>query len=186
MKLITTLGNPGLQYRKTRHNMGFMVADALSQRYSFEFKMESKFNAEIAKTIIEYNSVIICKPQTYMNLSGQAVRSIMNYYKLSNEDLFVIYDDISLELGKIRFRAKGSDGGHNGIKSIIMETKSDKFDRLKVGIGPQPKFMKSETFVLAPFAREQEELLSASVSLAAEAVSFYITSGMQTAQNKFN
>lgn len=186
MKLITALGNPGSQYAKTRHNMGFMVADTLADRYNFSFKTESKFNADIAKTVIEGECVIVCKPLTYMNLSGQAVRPLMNYYKLTNDDLFLIYDDISLDLGKVRFRAKGSDGGHNGIKSVILETKSDKFDRLKVGIGPQPGFMKSESFVLATFPKESEELLEASLNLAADAVVCYLQNGLQISQNKFN
>lgn len=186
MKLITALGNPGEKYSKTRHNMGFMVADKLADKYNFTFKLESKFNAEIAKTNIESESVIICKPQTYMNLSGQSVRPLMDYYKLSSEDLFLIYDDINLDLGKVRFRAKGSDGGHNGVKSVILETKSDKFDRLKVGIGPQPQYMKSESFVLATFGKENEELLHASIEFAANATVCYLQNGLQIAQNKFN
>lgn len=186
MKLITALGNPGEKYSKTRHNMGFMVADKLAEKYNFSFKLESKFNAEISKTNIEGESVIVCKPQTYMNLSGQSVRPILDYYKLSTDDLFLIYDDINLDLGKVRFRAKGSDGGHNGVKSIILETKSDKFDRLKVGIGPQPQFMKSECFVLSTFGKENEELLNASVDFAANAVVCYLQNGLQISQNKFN
>ena len=186
MKLITALGNPGLQYCRTRHNMGFMVADELAKRFSFVFKTDSKFNAEIAKVNFEGTNVIVCKPQTYMNLSGQAVKAIINYFKLSTDDLFVIYDDISIDLGKVRFRAKGSDGGHNGIKSIILETKSDKFDRLKVGIGPQPQFIKSEVFVLSPFEKEKQELLNGSVNFAADAVICYLNNGIQTAQNKYN
>ncbi len=186
MKVITTLGNPGLKYDKTRHNMGFMVADELAERYSFEFKTESKFKAEIARTNIEGNNILICKPLTYMNLSGQSVSAIINYYKLSVNDIFVVYDDISLDLGKVRFRAKGSDGGHNGIKSIILETKSDKFDRLKVGVGPQPKFIKSEIFVLSLFEKEKQELLNASIKYAADAVICYLKEGIQKAQNKYN
>lgn len=186
MKLITALGNPGEKYAKTRHNMGFMVADKLADMYNFTFKLESKFNAEIAKTNIDGESVIVCKPQTYMNLSGQSVRPLLNYYKLSTDDLFLIYDDINLDLGKVRFRAKGSDGGHNGVKSVILETGSDKFDRLKVGIGPQPKFMKSESFVLATFGKENEELLQSSVEFASKAVVCYLKESLQIAQNKFN
>lgn len=186
MKLITTLGNPGTQYSRTRHNMGFMIADAIAERYNFQFKLESKFNAEIAKINIDGQTVIFCKPMTYMNLSGQAVRAVMNYYKLSNEDLFIVYDDISLDLGKVRLRAKGSDGGHNGIKSVILETKSDKFDRLKVGVGPQPQFMKSESFVLAAFSKEQDELLNASIKFASDAVLCYLKNGLKITQNQFN
>ena len=121
-----------------------------------------------------------------MNLSGEAVRPLMEYYKLSAEDLFLVFDDISLDLGKVRFRAKGSDGGHNGVKSVILNVKTDKFDRLKVGIGPQPQFMKSETFVLGTFPKNSEELLAATIKFSANAVEEYLKSGLQITQNKFN
>ena len=186
MKLITALGNPGDKYSKTRHNIGFMVADELAKKYNFNFKYESKFKADIAKVNIEGQSVLICKPQTFMNLSGEAVRPILDYYKLTSEDLFLIYDDISLELGKMRFRSKGSDGGHNGVKSVILHTKSDKFDRLKVGIGPQPSFLKSEVFVLANFPKESEEILNNSIAQATNAIVCYLKEGIQIAQNKYN
>lgn len=186
MKLTVTLGNPGDKYKRTRHNMGFMVAEKLAKRYGFEFKTESKFNAQVAKTNIEGEDVIICRPQTFMNLSGESARPLMDYYKLTSEDLFLIYDDISLDLGKVRFRAKGSDGGHNGVKSIIQYVKTDKFDRLKVGVGPQPGFMKSEVFVLANFQKEQDELLQQSLNYACDAVVCYLKNGIQIAQNKYN
>lgn len=186
MKVITALGNPGAQYSKTRHNMGFMVADYIAEKFGGSFKADTKFNAELCKINIGSTQVLLCKPMTYMNLSGQAVRPLLAYYKLSVEDLFVIYDDINLDLGKIRFRAKGSDGGHNGIKSIILETKSDKFHRLKVGIGPQPQFMKSESFVLANFPKESEELLNETIKMSADAVEFYLNNDIQSAQNRYN
>ena len=186
MKLITTLGNPGDKYSKTRHNIGFMVADRLAQKYGFDFKFESKFKAEIAKTNIDGHSLIFCKPQTFMNLSGEAVRPVMDYFKIFSEDLFLIYDDISLDLGKVRFRAKGSAGGHNGVKSVILHANTDKFDRLKVGIGPQPQIMKSESFVLANFPKESQELLDATLNFASDALVCYLNEGLQIAQNKFN
>lgn len=186
MKVITALGNPGVQYSQTRHNIGFMVADFLVKKNNGSFKFDSKFNADICRITIGTTPVILCKPKTYMNLSGQAVRPLLAYYKLSVDDLFVIYDDINLDLGKIRFRAKGSDGGHNGVKSIIMETKSDKFHRLKVGIGPQPHFMKSESFVLANFPKESGELLVSTIHLSAEAVEYYLSNDIQAAQNRYN
>ena len=154
MKLLVTLGNPGLKYKMTRHNVGFMFADNLAEKYTLSFSLNSKFDAEIVKTNISDNEVLIAKPQTYMNLSGQAVRKIMNFFKININDLFVVFDDISLNLGTIRFRAKGSDGGHNGVKSVILETGSDAFSRLKIGIGPQPKFMKSESYFLSNFEKE--------------------------------
>lgn len=186
MKVITALGNPGSQYAKTRHNIGFMTADYLAQKYSEKFNTNTKFNADICKINIGAETILLYKPLTYMNLSGQAVRAVMAYYKLQVEDLFVIYDDIALDLGKIRFRAKGSSGGHNGVKSIITEVKSDGFHRLKIGIGPQPKFVKSESFVLANFPKESEELLEETIKFSSDAVEFYLNNDIQKAQNKYN
>ena len=186
MNLVTGLGNIGAKYTFTRHNAGFMVVDSLALNNSETFKENSKLKSLITKIRLNGEDTLLVKPTTYMNLSGQSVRPLLDYYKLSTDDLFLIYDDINLELGKVRFRAKGSDGGHNGVKSVIFETKSDKFDRLKVGIGPQPQFMKSESFVLAPFGKENEELLRASVDFASNAVVCYLQNGLQIAQNKFN
>ena len=186
MKLVVGLGNPGKEYENTRHNIGYELADMFAKKYNCSFRTERKFEADIFDIKINGEKVIVAKPLTYMNLSGQAVRPLLAYYKLSVEDLFVIYDDINLDLGKIRFRAKGSDGGHNGVKSIILETKSDKFHRLKVGIGPQPQFMKSESFVLANFPKESEELLNETIKMSAAAVDFYLNNDIQTAQNRFN
>jgi len=186
MKLLVTLGNPGTKYKMTRHNAGFMFADTLAKKYSLDFSLNSKFDAEITKGDICGNQVLIAKPQTYMNLSGQAVRKIMNFYKIDVNDLFVVFDDISLNLGVIRFRAKGSDGGHNGVKSIILETGSDKFNRLKFGIGPQPQFMKSESYVLGNFEKENLDLLKKTLEISVEAFEYYLVNGIQSAQNKYN
>lgn len=186
MKLLVTLGNPGNKYKMTRHNIGFMFADRIAEKYSLSFSLNSKFDAEIAKANISDTDVLIAKPQTFMNLSGRAVRKIMNFYKININDLFVVFDDISLNLGTIRFRAKGSDGGHNGVKSVILETGSDAFNRLKIGIGPQPKFMKSESFVLANFEKENLELLKNTIEKSVEAFEFYLSDGIQQAQNKYN
>lgn len=186
MKLLAALGNPGLKYKMTRHNAGFMVADMLAEKYSLNFSINSKFDAEIVKANISDTEVLIAKPQTFMNLSGQAVRKIMNFYKINTDELFVIFDDISLNLGTIRFRAKGSDGGHNGVKSVILETGSDSFSRLKIGIGPQPKFMKSESYVLANFEKENLGLLKSTIEKSVEAYEYYLKNGIQQAQNKFN
>ena len=186
MKLIAALGNPGLKYKMTRHNAGFMFADLLAEKYSLYFSLNSKFDAEISKGEICGKEIMLVKPQTYMNLSGQSVRKIMNYYKTDISDLFVVFDDISLNLGVIRFRAKGSDGGHNGVKSIILETGSDKFSRLKFGIGPQPQFMKSESFVLSCFEKENLILLQKSLENSVEAFEYYLMNGICHAQNKYN
>lgn len=185
MKLIIALGNVGDKYLFTRHNAGFMVADLLSMNENFTFKEESKLKCLFAKTKINNEDVLIIKPTTYMNLSGEAVSLVMNYYKISLEDILVIYDDISLDLGRMRFRANGSDGGHNGIKSIIKHVGSNKFDRLKIGIGPQLS-IPSESFVLQNFSKEQEPILRESLKSAVEAVKFYFEYGIEKAQNKFN
>ena len=186
MKLIAGLGNPDDKYKFTRHNAGFMVLDYLSYQWGFDFKFESKFNAQIAKINHNGEPVILVKPYTYMNLSGNAIQPVMQFYKIPKENLLVIYDDIDIHLGQMRFRAKGSAGGHNGIKSIINVLGSDnKFDRLKIGIGPQPP-IPSEAFVLQNFSDEQLDILKDILKKARFAVEEYLASGLQSAQNKFN
>ena len=132
MKLILCLGNPGNEYANTRHNAGFMFADIFSEYIGCKFSNEAKFKAHIAKGEYNNEALWIVKPQTYMNLSGEALKAIKDFYKTDIKTLFVVYDDISLDLGKIRFRPKGSDGGHNGIKSIIKYAQTQEFDRLKM------------------------------------------------------
>lgn len=186
MKLVICLGNPGEKYVNTRHNAGFMFADALANKLGCNFSNETKFKAHIAKGENENEAVWIIKPQTYMNLSGEAFIALKNFYKIDIKTLFVAYDDIALDLGKIRFRSKGSDGGHNGIKSIINHTQTQKFDRLKIGIGPQPPFMKSEDFVLQNFTKEQQLLLNDTIQKCVDAFLFYCKFGTEKAQNKYN
>lgn len=186
MRLIIALGNPGAKYELTRHNVGFIYADNLANKYSCSFKTEGKFKAEIAKCSINNEQVLIVKPQTYMNLSGDSVRELLRFYKLDNSDIFVVYDDISMNLGGLRFRASGSDGGHNGIKSIISNVNSNTFDRLKIGIGPQPKFLPSETFVLQNFSKEELSELESIIKKAIDATELYLSDGLQKAQNNYN
>ncbi len=186
MKLITGLGNPGDKYKFTRHNAGFMVLDYLKYQWDFDFKFESKFNAEIAKINRNGESLILLKPFTFMNLSGQSLISVMNFYKIQREDILVIYDDIAMPVGKMRFRAKGSDGGHNGIKSIIKVLGGDNtFDRLKIGIGPQPP-LPSEVYVLQNFTDEQLNELKQVLKNTQSAVETYLEQGLQAAQTRFN
>lgn len=186
MKVITALGNPGDKHRNNRHNIGFMIADSLASKFNTAFKFDSKFNAEISHFNYENEKVFILKPQTYMNLSGNALREFINYYKLTSKDLLLIYDDISIDLGTIRFRIKGSDGGHNGVKSIIYNLNTDIFDRLKVGIGPQPPFLASESFVLQDFSKNDHELLESAINKSIDAITTYLAEGISIAQNKFN
>lgn len=181
IKLIAGLGNIGEKYCFTRHNAGFMVLDKWAADEGFSFREEKKLKCFLAKK----DDIIFVKPTTYMNLSGEAVRAVMDYYKIDVKDILIIYDDIALDLGKIRFRANGSDGGHNGIKSIIQHVGTKDFDRLKVGIGPQPN-IPSENYVLANFPKEQHNELRSVLKKSIEAVEFYLENGIQKAQNKFN
>ncbi len=181
MKLIVGLGNIGEKYCFTRHNAGFMVLDKLAVDKGFSFREESKLKCFLAKI----GDIIYIKPTTFMNLSGEAVRAVMDYYKIDVKDLLIVYDDIALDLGRMRFRANGSDGGHNGIKSIIKHVGTKEFDRLKIGIGPQPN-IPSENYVLQNFPKEQLEELKEVLKRADEAIEFYLENGIQKAQNKFN
>lgn len=185
MKLITGLGNIGDKYCMTRHNAGFMVLDRWALAEGFTFKQDNKLKAFITK--IKYNGedIIFAKPTTFMNLSGEAVRAIMDYYKIDTTDLLIIYDDIALDLGRIRYRANGSDGGHNGIKSIIKHTGTKNFARLKIGIGPQPN-IPSENYVLQNFSKEQLGELKEVLDRAIESVKFYLENGIEKTQNKYN
>lgn len=181
MKLIAGLGNIGDKYCFTRHNTGFMVLDKLALDNNFSFREENKLKCFLAKS----GDIIYIKPTTFMNLSGEAVRAVMDYYKINVKDILIVYDDIALDLGRIRFRANGSDGGHNGIKSIIKHVGTKEFDRLKIGIGPQPN-IPSENFVLQNFPKEQLEELKEILKRADEAIEFYLKNDIQKAQNKFN
>lgn len=185
MKLIVALGNIGDKYTFTRHNVGFMTADYWAVNENFSFREESKLKCFFAKFRFNDEDIIVIKPTTFMNLSGEAVSLVMNYYKIKVEDILVIYDDLSIELGRLRFRASGSDGGHNGIKSVIKHVGTNKFSRLKIGIGPQPP-IPSEAFVLQNFSQEQMKLLKETLKVAVEAVKTFLTQGMEKAQNKFN
>ena len=150
MKLVVGLGNVGDKYCFTRHNVGFMVVDKWAIMNDVTFKEDKKLKCFIAKYKSEMEDIMLIKPTTFMNLSGEAVIAVINYYKIDISDVIIVYDDLSLELGTIRFRPSGSDGGHNGIKSIIKHLGTSSFARLKVGIGPQPP-IPAENFVLQNF-----------------------------------
>ena len=181
MKLIAGLGNFEEKYFFTRHNVGFMVLDKWALDGGFSFKEEKKLKCFLAKK----DDLIFIKPTTFMNLSGEAIRAVIDYYKIDIKDIIIIYDDLSLDLGNIRFRANGSDGGHNGIKSVIQYLGTNIFDRLKIGIGPQPN-IPSESFVLQNFTKEQLESLKPVLKKSIDAVSFYLENGISKAQNRFN
>ncbi len=185
MKLIVGLGNIGNKYTFTRHNAGFMLADSIALNSGLDFKENSRLKCFITKFHSNGEDYLLIKPTTFMNLSGEAVRAVIDYYKIEIKDILIVFDDLSLDLGKIRFRANGSDGGHNGIKSIIQHLGTKDIPRLKIGIGPQPN-IPSEVFVLQNFSKEELEKLKETLAIAKEAIACYFTEGMQTVQNKYN
>lgn len=184
--LIVGLGNPGLQYERTRHNAGFMALDTLANRLNTEIS-KYKFKAKLAEAEISGKRCLIMKPETYMNNSGQAVVEAMNFYKLDADHVIVIYDDISLEPGSMRIRRKGSDGGHNGIKSIIQLTGEDKFPRIKIGVGkkPHPKFDLAD-WVLSRFKDDEMEKINDICEKACDSLELMVKGEIDTAMNKFN
>lgn len=185
MKLIAGLGNIGDKYVFTRHNAGFMVLDKWAVVDNFSFKLENKLKSFVAKKRINNEDIIFIKPTTFMNLSGEAVRAVLDYYKIDISDIIVIYDDIALDTGKIRLRASGSDGGHNGIKSIIQHIGTNKFNRIKIGIGPQIGL--SEHYVLQNFSKEQLEILKTEIlNKSIDAAKALMSEGIEKAQNKYN
>lgn len=185
MNLVTGLGNIGAKYTFTRHNAGFMVVDSLALNNSEIFKENSKLKSLITKIRLNGEDTLLVKPTTYMNLSGEAIRAVIDYYKIPVENTLVVYDDLSLDLGKIRFRASGSDGGHNGIKSIIQHLGTNKFARLKIGIGPQPG-IPSEAFVLQNFGNDESDKLKTVINKSTEAIEYYFANGIEKTQNSYN
>lgn len=183
MYLVVGLGNPGEKYDKTRHNVGFDIIDLCETKYKFTIN-RTKFKGVYGETIIEGEKVIFLKPQTYMNLSGDSIRELAMFYKIPNDNIIVIYDDISLEMGRIRIKEKGSAGGHNGIKSIISQLSTQEFPRIKVGIG-KPKDELTD-YVLGKFSKEELNLIEKVFDVAVEAVGIIISKGVQEAMNKFN
>lgn len=186
MYLIVGLGNPGRDYVGTRHNIGFEVIDVISSKYDININKE-KFRAIYGEGRIGGERVILAKPQTFMNLSGESVREIMSWYKIAPENLIVIYDDISLEVGTLRIRPKGSAGGHNGVKNIIYQLNTDVFPRIKIGIGaPKTREYELVDYVLGKFQKEEVDILIKAAIKTAEAVETIIKSGTELAMSKFN
>lgn len=186
MKIIVGLGNPGEKYKNTRHNIGFMVVEALASKHNISGCFNSKFNAITGKGKIDGEEVVIVQPLTYMNLSGEAVSKVLNWYKSDVSSLFVVFDDISLDLGKIRFRQSGSAGSHNGIKSIISSCGGQNFHRLKIGIGPNPGEHLWSSYVLEKFTAEESEILKKVIPFSVEAIENYLVEGMDSSQNRYN
>ena len=185
MYIIAGLGNPGKEYEETRHNAGFKVIDRLSDKYNIDVT-EGKFKGLIGKGVIDGNKVILVKPLTYMNNSGECIRAVMDYYKAGTEDLIVIYDDISLAPGKLRLRPRGSAGGHNGIKSIIAHLGTEQFNRIKFGVGDKPKDWDLVDWVLGRFNAQDKEILEQGRDRACEAVACIMNEGIESGMNKYN
>ena len=184
--MLVCLGNPGDQYDNTRHNVGFMVADQLGERYRLPIQ-KLKFKALTNIFTISGEKVLVMKPVTYMNLSGEAVGEAARFYKLPPERVLVISDDVSLPLGKLRIRKGGSAGGHNGLKSIIQHLGTDQFPRIKVGVGqkPHPDYDMAD-WVLSKFAGEDLKTITEAIRKAADAVECLIQEGPDKAMNRFN
>lgn len=186
MYIIVGLGNPGLKYETTRHNMGFITIDYLSQQHNIPVNRLG-FKSLYGQGIIGGEKVILVKPQTFMNLSGQTVREIADFYKLDVDKIIVIYDEINLPLGKLRVRASGSAGGHNGMKNIIYLLQSDKFPRIRVGVGmPENPHKDIADHVLEKLSKNEIEILKDTVKDAALAAELIVKDGVQTAMNKLN
>ena len=184
--IICGLGNPGTKYENTRHNCGFMALDTLAENIGADVK-KLRFKSLTADVTIADKHCLLMKPTTFMNNSGEAVVDALNFYKLTTEQLLVMYDDISLDVGRMRIRKKGSDGGHNGIKSIIYLTGSDVFPRIKIGVGakPNPEYDLA-AWVLGMFTKEQGELLEKTFSDAAEAAKLIVAGKTDEAMNRYN
>lgn len=185
MYLIIGLGNPEEEYSKTRHNMGFDTINNIAEKYNINVSRR-QFDGLYGKGIIEGESVVLIKPQTYMNLSGKSVKQFVDFYKVDIENIIVIYDDMDIDIGNVKLRKKGGAGGHNGMKSVIQEIASDNFSRVRVGIG-KPKYKTDViNYVIGPIPEEEYIELSKSTSNAAQAVIEIIKSGIDNAMNKFN
>lgn len=186
MYIIAGLGNPTMQYEGTRHNAGFDVIDAMADKYNISVDGR-KNRAYIGKGIIEGQKVLLVKPQTYMNLSGESIGGLVDYFKIDEEqDLIVIYDDISLSPGQIRIRKKGSAGGHNGIKNIIAHLGTQVFPRIKVGVGEKPKKYDLADYVLSHFTKAEREEMEEGYQKAIQAVEKILAGEMEAAMNEFN
>lgn len=185
MKIIVGLGNPGSEYEKTRHNTGFMVIDKIAEKYNIEIKKE-KSKALIGMGEINGEKVMLVKPQTFMNLSGEAVRGIMDFYKESEDNLLIAFDDIDLELGNIRIKERGSAGTHNGMKSVVQNVGTTNFKRVKVGIGKPKGSMDLVNYVLGRFSDDELKILTESIEKAVEAIEIIVSGNVSKAMNLYN
>lgn len=185
MFLVVGLGNPGSQYEFTKHNVGFLTVDYLAEKFNIKIN-KLNFKGLFAKEKIENEDVVLLKPQTYMNLSGESVRDFANFFKIPPENIIVVVDDVDLPMGKIRIRKKGSAGTHNGMKSIIYQLQSDNFIRIKVGIEREDRKDDLADYVLKGFSKDEVPIMEESMERAAKAVLEILKKGPDVAMNKFN
>jgi peptidyl-tRNA hydrolase, PTH1 family len=191
-RLIVGLGNPGAKYDRTRHNIGFDLIDQLAKRWQIPVSDQKRFQGmvgegwvnSLAKTLRERQKIVLLKPQTFMNLSGQAVRSVLDWYKLAPTEVLVLYDDLDLPLGKLRIRLAGSAGGHNGMKSIISHLGTPTFPRLRMGIGKSQD--ETISHVLGKFSAAESSIVTDILQLSADAVELSLGAGVEEAMNKYN
>lgn len=186
MKLVVGLGNPGSEYRDTRHNVGFLVADELANRWRVQDAWREKFGALHVRTVAGGEPVLIAKPLTFMNLSGHAVAGLAGFYKIDAADVFVVTDDVALPLGRLRARREGGAGGHNGLKSIIEHLGTQAFPRVRVGVGRGDSRRDLADHVLGRFEAGERETVSAAVLRAADAAEMFISDGIERVMNVFN
>ena len=186
MKLIVGLGNPGPEYRETRHNIGFMVADALVDRWGVSGQWREKFDALQSKHVRGDDQVVVMKPLTFMNLSGQAVQATAAFYKIELADVFIVTDDVALPLGRLRARRDGGAGGHNGLKSVIQHLGTQAFPRMRVGVGRGEGERDLSDHVLGRFDASERDTVSAAVLRAADATEMFISEGIERVMNAFN
>ncbi len=184
MRIIFGLGNPGLRYRKTRHNIGFQIVDRLAERHHIPISSR-RFKSLYGKGWIDVEEVILAKPMTYMNRSGEAVREALDFFHLSTEDLIIVHDDLDLPFGRLRFKRKGGDGGHQGVRSIVEALGKHNFLRLKVGIGRPPVGIDPSEYVLSPFDEIEQSRLGKVISRGAEAIKVLLLEGIESAMNQF-
>ena len=191
MKIIVGLGNPGTKYENSRHNAGFMVLNELNNQLEFDdFKTQKKFKAETSEGTINNEKIVLIKPQTFMNLSGECVIKLLQFFKVEPVDLWVIYDDVDLPLGQIRIRKEGSAGTHNGMKSIIQSLDFASFPRYRIGIESRgvtsPEQMDTKSFVLSDFSKDELEIFVKSAKKAAEAILLALNEDIESAMNEYN
>lgn len=186
MKVVVGLGNPGKKYVGTRHNVGFDLLNMIAEKYSVSFKKSTRLLSKTASISIDDKQVMLVKPQTYMNNSGQAVAAIRSYYKLTDNDFVIIYDDADLTVGRLRLRNEGSSGGHRGVQSIIEQMGTKKFARIKIGIGREKSENGLINYVLGSFSAEEKKIIVPVLETAEKAVEEIINGEFSAAMNKFN